>query len=89
MCPGSSGAPQTAAWSKGVWMREFKNGVVLWNPKGNRAQTVSVSALVSPSGHTGLKHITGTQDPTVNNGAVATSVTLNDRDGVILLWTNP
>jgi hypothetical protein len=86
---GAMGAAQTAAWSKGVWMREFKNGVVLWNPKGNGAQTVSVSGLVSPSGHGGLKHIAGTQDPTVNNGAAATSVALNDRDGVILLWTSP
>jgi hypothetical protein len=86
---GSAGAAQTAAWSNGVWLREFKNGVVLWNPKGNGAKTVTVSGLVSPAGHTGLKHIAGTQDPAVNNGAAATSVTLNDRDGVILLWTNP
>ena len=86
---GSAGAPQTGAWSNGVWMREFQNGVVLWNPKGNGAKTVAVSGLVSPAGHTGLKHIAGTQDPAVNNGLAATSVTLNDRDGVILLWTNP
>ncbi len=85
---GSAGAPQTAAWSNGVWMREFKNGVVLWNPKGNGAKTVSVSGLVSTSGRAGLKHIAGTQDPAVNNGRAVTSVTLNDRDGVILLWTN-
>jgi uncharacterized protein with LGFP repeats len=68
---GSAGAAQTGAWSNGVWMREFQNGVVLWNPKGNGAKTVNVSALVSP------------------NGAAVTSVTLNDRDGVILLWTIP
>ena len=86
---GSAGAAQTAAWSNGVWLREFKNGVVLWNPKGNGAKTVTVSGLVSPAGRTGLKHIAGTQDPSINNGAAATSVTLNDRDGVILLWTNP
>jgi hypothetical protein len=86
---GSAGDPQTGAWSNGVWMREFQNGVVLWNPKGNGAQTVNVSALVSPGGHTGLKHIAGAQDPTVNNGKTATSVTLQDRDGVILLWTTP
>jgi hypothetical protein len=86
---GSAGNPQTGAWSNGVWMREFQNGVVLWNPKGNGAQTVNVSALVSPGGHTGLKHIAGAQDPTVNNGKTATSVTLQDRDGVILLWTTP
>jgi hypothetical protein len=86
---GSVGAVQTAAWSNGVWMREFKNGVVLWNPKGNGAKTVSVAGLVSTSGHAGLKHINGTQDRAVNNGQAVTSVTLNDRDGVILLWTSP
>ena len=86
---GSAGNPQTGAWSNGVWMREFQNGVVLWNPKGNGAKTVDVSTLVSPSGHAGLKHIAGKQDTTVNNGAAATSVTLQDRDGVILLWTAP
>jgi hypothetical protein len=86
---GSAGNPQTAAWSNGVWMRQFQNGVVLWNPKGNGSKTVNVAALVSPSGHTGLKHIAGTQDATVNNGKTVTSVTLNDRDGVILLWTSP
>jgi hypothetical protein len=72
-----------------VWLREFQNGVVLWNPKGNGARTVNVAGLISPAGHTGLKHIAGTQDPTVNNGHVVTSVTLQDRDGVILLWTAP
>ena len=40
---GSAGNPQTAAWSNGVWMREFQYGVVLWNPKGNGARTVTVS----------------------------------------------
>jgi hypothetical protein len=86
---GSAGDPQTGAWSNGVWMREFQNGVVLWNPKGNGAKTVNVSGLVSPAGHPGLKHIAGKQDSTVNNGQAATSVTLQDRDGVILLWTTP
>jgi hypothetical protein len=85
----SAGNPQTAAWSKGVWMREFQNGVVLWNPKGNGSQTVNVAALVSPAGHAGLKHIAGTQDTILNNGKAVTTVSLRDRDGVILLWTSP
>jgi hypothetical protein len=85
----SLGAPQTVAWSNGVWMREFKNGVVLWNPKGNGTRTVSVAGLVSSSGHAGLKHIAGKQNPTLNNGKAVTSVTLTDRDGLILLWTSP
>jgi hypothetical protein len=85
----SAGNPRTTSWSNGVWMREFQGGVVLWNPKGNGARTVNVSGLVSPSGHTGLKHILGTQDPTINNGYAVTSVTLRDRDGLILLWVTP
>ena len=83
------GNPQTAAWSNGVWMREFQYGVVLWNPKGNGARTVNVAGLVSPNGHTGLKHIAGTQNPALNNGRAVTSVTLQDRDGLVLLWTAP
>ena len=86
---GAVGNPQTGAWSNGVWMREFQYGVALWNPKGSGARTVNVSGLVSPHGHTGLKHIAGTQDPAINNGRAVTSVTLQDRDGVILLWTSP
>ena len=86
---GSSGTAQTGAWKNGVWMREFQNGVVLWNPKGNGSQTVDLSTLTSPSGHAGLKHIAGKMETTVNNGQAVTSVTLQDRDGVILLWTTP
>ena len=72
---------QTAPWSNGVWKREYQNGIVLWNPKGNGTQTVSLAGLGN------LKHIAGNQDPTVNNGAIVTNgtVTLNDRDGLILL----
>jgi hypothetical protein len=72
---------QTVAWSKGVWKREYQNGIVLWNPKGNGAQTVSLAGLGN------LKHLKGTQVPSINNGAVVTngSVTLQDRDGLILL----
>jgi Hypothetical glycosyl hydrolase family 15 len=70
--------PQTAAWSNGVWMRRFTNGLALMNPKGNGSQTVTPPA--------GYKHLTGTQAPTVNNGAAVTStVTLADRDGLLLV----
>jgi hypothetical protein len=85
----AAGNPQTGAWSNGVWKREFQYGVVLWNPKGNGTRTVNVAGLVSPHGLTGLKHINGRLEHTVNNGLAATSVTLRDRDGVILLWTRP
>ena len=85
----AAGNPQTTSWSNGVWKREFQGGVVLWNPKGSGTRTVNVSGLVSPSGHAGLKHILGTQNPSLNNGYSVTSVTLRDRDGLILLWVTP
>ena len=81
----AAGAVQTAAWSNGVWKREFANGIVLWNPKGNGQQTVSVSGLGN------LKHLTGNQNPGLNNGSQVTggTVTLQDRDGLILLRLTP
>lgn len=69
--------PPTAAWQKGVWRRDFTNGIALVNPKGNGPQTVQL-------GGTFVK-IKGAQDPAVNNGQTVTSVTLQDRDGIILL----
>ena len=74
--PTSSSLP-TAAWQNGVWRRDFTNGIALVNPKGNGVQTVQL-------GGTFVK-INGTQDPSVNNGQTVTSVTLQDRDGIILL----
>jgi hypothetical protein len=70
-------SPPTAAYENGVWRRDFANGIALVNPKGNGTQTVTLGAS--------FKHLSGTQDPVVNNGATVTSVTLNERDGVILL----
>jgi hypothetical protein len=64
-------------WQNGVWRRDFANGIVLVNPKGNGGQTVTLE--------TTYKHFSGSQDPSTNNGQSVTSVTLNDRDGVILL----
>jgi hypothetical protein len=74
-------SPPTAAWQKGVWRRDFTNGIALVNPKGNGAQTVQL-------GGTFIK-IKGSQAPSVNNGQTVTSVTLQDRDGVILLRQSP
>ena len=78
--PVSTSLP-TAAWQNGVWRRDFTNGIALVNPKGNGAQTVQL-------GGTFVK-INGTQDPSVNSGQTVTSVTLQDRDGIILLRQTP
>lgn len=67
-------------WSQGVWRRDFANGIALVNPKGNGPQTVTLE--------TTYRHLSGTQAPSVNNGQTVTTVTLNDRDGVILARTS-
>jgi hypothetical protein len=83
---GYLGQPTDPAWpapmANGVYARHFSNAaagaewLVLLNPKGNGAQKVTLSAPM-----TKLK---GAQDPTVNDGSSVTSVTLQDRDGLIL-----
>ncbi|MGA7538165.1 MAG: putative glycoside hydrolase [Steroidobacteraceae bacterium] len=75
------GAPPTGAWQKGVWRRDFSNGIALVNPKGNGAQTVTLGGS--------FVKLKGTQDPAVNNGQTVTEVTLGDRDGIILLRQSP
>lgn len=84
---GSTGAVQTRArWNHGpmgVWAREFDGGIAILNPRGNGAQTISLSDL---GGAGKWKHIQGTQDPVTNDGTLVTSdITLADRDGLILL----
>jgi hypothetical protein len=78
---GSGQAKPTAAWQKGVWRRDFDNGIALVNPKGNGPQTVTLEGPY-------IK-IRGSQDPVTNNGQTVTSVTLKDRDGIILLRPKP
>ena len=68
--------PPTRPWSNGVWRRDFEHGIALVNPKGNGVQTV---ALEGP-----FVKLNGTQAPAVNNGQTVTSVTLQDRDGIVL-----
>ena len=78
---GAGQAKPTAAWQKGVWRRDFDNGIVLVNPKGNGPQTVTLE--------TSYIKIKGTQDPATNSGQTVTTVTLKDRDGIVLLRQNP
>jgi hypothetical protein len=73
--------PATTAWQKGVYRRDFQNGIVLVNPKGNGAIEVTLEE--------DFKRLSGTQDPTVNNGAVTRKLVLQDRDGIILKRIKP
>jgi hypothetical protein len=69
--------PPTSAWRNGVWRRDFTHGIALVNPKGNGPRTVELGGS--------FVKIEGTQDPAVNDGKTVSSVTLRDRDGLILL----
>jgi hypothetical protein len=61
---------------EGIWRRDFKNGIVLLNTTGVN-QTISFNEE--------FEKIHGSQDPAYNDGSIIQSVTLDARDGVILL----
>jgi hypothetical protein len=69
--------PPTSAWQNGVYRRRYENGMAIVNPKGNGTRTVTVEP--------GYYRISGVQAPAVNNGQPANTITLNDRDGIILM----
>jgi hypothetical protein len=73
--------PQSTSWQNGVWRRRYENGTAYVNPKGNGVQTVTLSVT--------QYHIRGSQQPTVNTGASATTITLQDRDGIVMLNSAP
>jgi hypothetical protein len=76
-------APPTTAWQNGVYRRDFQNGIALVNPKGNGAQTVTLETnyVRLNSKCSACQN----QAPTVNSGQVVKTLTLQDRDGIILL----
>ena len=61
----------------GVYRRDFANGIVLVNPAGNGVQTVSLG--------TSFRKLIGLIETAVNNGNIITSISLQDRDGIILM----
>ena len=73
--------PPTEPWRNGVYRRDFENGVVLVNPRKNGPQTLQLEP--------GLKRFLGSQDPSHNNGQRVETITLADRDGIILLRDGP
>ena len=73
--------PATVEWQKGVYRRDFENGIVLVNPKGNGTVEVTLEE--------DFRRLTGKQDPAVNNGALTRKVVLQDRDGIILKRVKP
>lgn len=76
---GYLGQPLAAARQlrHGVWRRDFQNGVAFVNES-------SAPASLDLSGQR-LRRLKGTQNPTINSGAAAGTVTIPSLDGLILL----
>lgn len=69
----------TAPLLDGVYGRAFENGVVLVNPS-NETKVFKVKE--------GYKYILGKQAPDVNTGQIADTISLNSKDGIILVRAN-
>lgn len=61
---------------RGIWRRDFKNGLVLLN-SGTGSESIDLNAE--------YEKLKGTQDPGTNDGIIVSSVTLPSYDGLILL----
>ena len=69
----------------GVWRRDFEHGIVLVNPTPV-PQYVPQNWIAGPFGRTGIRRISGSQMPLINNGAdVTEGIWLMPADGIILL----
>lgn len=68
--------PSSSPWGNGVYRRTYQNGIVLVNPD-LESKTVTIDK--------GYRRIQGTQAPQVNDGSDVTSITLNGKDGIILV----
>jgi len=68
--------PPSQPWRDGVWRRDFERGVVLVNP-GPWPRTVDLEP--------GLRHFAGRQAPHHNTGQPIARLTLQGKDGVVLV----
>jgi hypothetical protein len=69
--------PQLAPAQNGVYVRRFEKGLAIVNPKDNGPQTIAIEP--------GYQRFYGTQDSATNNGQAVTTITLGDRQGIILI----
>jgi hypothetical protein len=69
--------PQLAAAQHGIYVRRFEKGMAIVNPKDNGPQTITIEP--------GYQRFRGTQDPVTNNGQAVTTITLGDRQGIVLI----
>ena len=72
-----SEGPPRAPTPSGIWVRRYANGLVLVNPSRTTAASIDVGD--------GYKHLSGQQDPVVNDGLPERMVTLQPRSGLLML----
>lgn len=68
--------PQSAQIDTGVWLRDFEQGKVIVNATESQQRVVLDGEF---------EKLHGTQDPQVNDGSIVYDVTLDPKDGIILL----
>jgi hypothetical protein len=71
------GPPVTTPQGNGTYLRQFQNGIVIWNPRGN-------GPITNMSLGSTMQIPLSAQDPKFN-GAFVTTISLADRDGIVLL----
>lgn len=69
--------PPVEPTPSGIWVRKYTNGMVLVNPNKTTAASIDVG--------TDYKHIEGKIDTVVNNGLPVNVVTLQPRQGLMLI----
>lgn len=74
--PAENVSTGSSSIGQGLWKREFENGLVLVN---STWENQSIDLLGE------YEKIHGTQDSSVNNGAIVSDVLVSPRDGVILI----
>ena len=68
--------PHDVTITTGIWERDFENGKVVLN-------ATSTSQTIILDGE--YEKLRGTQDPSINDGSVTSTITLASKDGIILL----
>ena len=69
----------------GIYRRDFERGIALVNPT-NQSITLTQQQVAGPFNRSGIRRISGIQDPVVNDGSsVNSGITIPATDGIILL----
>jgi len=76
---------QVTPWKNGIYRRKFQNGMVLVFPKQPNDRHNDVTEKRTVTIEPGYHRINGNQDPSINNGQSVSTITLKERNGIILV----